>query len=32
VTEFAPAGDLKLSQGHLSRLTEASNAFPTAKL
>jgi aryl-alcohol dehydrogenase-like predicted oxidoreductase len=32
VTEFASAGDLKLSQDHLSRLTEASNAFPTVKL
>jgi aryl-alcohol dehydrogenase-like predicted oxidoreductase len=28
VAEFAPAGDLELSQNHLSRLTEASNAFP----
>ena len=32
VAEFAPAGDLKLSQDHLSRLTEASNAFPAVKL
>ena len=32
VTEFAPAGNLKLSQNHLSRLTEASNAFPAVKL
>ena len=32
VAELAPAGDLKLSQDHLSRLTEASNAFPTVKL
>jgi aryl-alcohol dehydrogenase-like predicted oxidoreductase len=28
VEEFAPAGDLELSQEHLARLTEASNAFP----
>jgi aryl-alcohol dehydrogenase-like predicted oxidoreductase len=32
VAEFVPAGDLKLSQGHLSRLTETSNAFPAVKL
>ena len=32
VAEFAPAGDLKLSQDNLSRLTKASNAFPTVKL
>ncbi len=31
VEEFAPAGDLELSQDHLSRLTEASNAFPAVK-
>ena len=31
VEEFAPAGDLKLSQDHLARLTEASNAFPAVK-
>ena len=32
VAAFAPAADLKLSQDHLSRLTEASNAFPAVKL
>ena len=31
VEEFAPAGDLELSQKHLARLTEASNAFPAVK-
>ncbi|MEK9630022.1 MAG: aldo/keto reductase [Nitrospinota bacterium] len=32
VEEFAPAGDLELSQTHLSRLTEASNTFPAVKV
>lgn len=32
VVEFAPAGDLELSQDHLSRLTEASNTFPAFKV
>lgn len=32
VVEFAPAGDLELSQDHISRLTEASNAFPGVKV
>jgi aryl-alcohol dehydrogenase-like predicted oxidoreductase len=31
VEEFAPAGDLELSQGHLAHLTEVSNAFPAVK-
>ena len=32
VEEFAPAGNLQLSVEHLSRLTEASNAFPAVKV
>jgi aryl-alcohol dehydrogenase-like predicted oxidoreductase len=32
VEEFASAGDLELSQKHLARLTEASNAFPAVKI
>ena len=32
VEEFAPAGDLELSQDHLARLTEASNAFSAVKV
>jgi aryl-alcohol dehydrogenase-like predicted oxidoreductase len=31
VEEFAPAGDLELSQEHLARLTEASNVFSAVK-
>ena len=32
VQDFASAGDLELSQEHLARLTEASNAFPALKV
>ena len=31
VAEFAPAGNLELSDEHLSRLTKASNSFPAVK-